>query len=163
MSWLSAQSSLYDRSGTTHHAMGARTSARSSAGAARCQPTGDARAPRDSRASFRHAQNVDGSNPLSDEATAQGCDRDGPARSRLQSHARHEYHRGKASPRGNPRMRATLLCQITHSGSGALLSPVRSICVSGSSRIAPTKRFRTAWVKMRTTQIESNESDLALK
>jgi transposase len=102
---LPAQGSLHDRTGATHHAMGARTPARSSAGASRCEPAGDARAPRDGRASLRHAQDADGSNPLSDEAPAQGCDRDGLARARLQSHASHEHHRGEASPGRNPGMR----------------------------------------------------------
>jgi hypothetical protein len=51
--------------------------------------------------------NANGSNPLSDEATAQGRDRDGLARACLQSHARHEHHRHKASPGDNPSMRPT--------------------------------------------------------
>ena len=89
-----------------HHALGARTCARSCAAASRCEPAGDARAPRDGRASLRHAQDADGSNPLSDEASAQGRDRDGLARARLQSHARHEHHRREAAPGGDPGMRA---------------------------------------------------------
>ena len=99
------QNSLHEGTRASHHAMGARTSARSGARAARYEPAGDARAPRDGRASLRHAQDADGSYPLFDEAPAQGCDRDGPARARLQSHARHEHHRGEAPSGGNPSMR----------------------------------------------------------
>src|SRR5262249_43169352 len=82
----------------------------------------------------------------------EGGDRDGPARSRLQSHARHEYHWGKASPRGNPRMRAALLRQNLDSPdhrqrSGGVLSSVRVI---GFLAYPPPNRFRTAWVKTRS-------------
>src|SRR5262249_39580249 len=152
MPTLPAQGAMHTGSAATHHALGARTCARSCAAASRCKPAGDARAPRDRRASFRHAQDVDGSNPLSDEATAEGCDRDGLARARLQSHARHEYHWGKASPRGNPRMRAALLRQNLDSAdypqrSGDMLSSVRSIGVSRFlPYLPPTKLFRTARV-----------------
>ncbi len=127
MPTLPAQGSLHDRTGATHHAMGARAPARSSAGASRCEPAGDARAPRDGRASLRHAQDADGSNPLSDEAPAQGRDRDGPARARLQSHARHEHHRRQAALGGDPGMRAGLRHahlhhhQIAHSGQGQVV------------------------------------------
>src|SRR5262249_48950817 len=60
----------------------------------------------------------------------------GLARARLQSHARHEYHRNKASPRGNPRMRASVAPPNLDSADdpqrpGDVLGSVRSICVSG--------------------------------
>src|SRR5207253_7699665 len=42
-----------------------------------------------------------GRDTLSDEAPAEGCDRDGPARTRLQSHARDEYHRCSTTPGGD--------------------------------------------------------------
>src|SRR5215469_15068637 len=42
-----------------------------------------------------------GGNSLSDEAPTEGRDRDGLARARLQSHARHEYHRRSTAPGGD--------------------------------------------------------------
>ena len=98
---LPAQISMHDGTAAAHHAMGARARARSCAAASRCEPAGDARAPRDGRASLRHAQDADGRDPLSDEAPAQGRDRDGLARARLQSHARHEHPRREAAPGGD--------------------------------------------------------------
>src|SRR2546426_10076139 len=54
---------------------------------------------RDGRASLRHDQGPDGSNPLPDEDAATGCRRDGIARAGLQSHARHE-HLGRPTAHG---------------------------------------------------------------
>src|SRR5262245_1083036 len=110
---------------------------------------GDAPAPRDGRASLRHAQDADGRDALSDEAYAQGCHRDGLARARLQSHAGHEYCRREAAHCGGPgvsgggiAVRMLSAHQIAHSGPGkpsvdsrraiakhAKLSPSRRSCV----------------------------------
>ena len=53
------------------------------------------RAPRDG-GHLRHAQDVDGRDALSNEAPAESRYRDGPARARLQSYARHQYYRCSA-------------------------------------------------------------------
>jgi hypothetical protein len=74
----------------------------------RWQPAGDAGAPRDSRASLRYAQDADGGDPLSDEAPAEGCHRDGPARARLQSHPGHEHCRCPTAPGGDEGIVASL-------------------------------------------------------
>src|SRR5437879_2728901 len=55
----------------------------------------------DARTSLWAAQAADGRDTLSDEAPAEGCDRDGPARTRLQSHARDEYYRCSTTPGGD--------------------------------------------------------------
>ncbi len=61
------------------------------------KPESNAPAPGDRRASLRHHQDVDGSNPLSDE-TAKKCPyRDGPERARLQSQTGHEHHGGRTA------------------------------------------------------------------
>ena len=104
---LPAQISMHDGTGATDHAMGARTPARSRAAASRCEPAGDARAARDGRASLRHAQDADGGDALSDEAPAEGRYRDGPARARLQSHARHQHLRHQAAPGGDQALAIT--------------------------------------------------------
>src|SRR5262249_56182133 len=61
----------------------------------------DASAARNGRTSVRHDQGPDGSNPLPDEDAKAGQHRDGAARARLQPHARDEYHRHWAAPRGH--------------------------------------------------------------
>ena len=53
------------------------------------------------RASLRHDQGPDGSNPLPDEDAAKGRHRDGAARSRLQSHPGHEHHGCPTAHGGN--------------------------------------------------------------
>ena len=55
-------------------------------------PEKNAPAARDGRASLRNDQGPDGSNPLPDEDAATRSHRDGAARARLQSHARHEHY-----------------------------------------------------------------------
>ena len=83
---------LHHQQGATDHAMGARACSRGRAAPARRASGEDAPAARDGRASLRHDQGPDGRNPLPDEDAATGCHRDGAARARLQSHARHEHH-----------------------------------------------------------------------
>src|SRR5262249_38341504 len=50
---LPAQGAMHTWSAAMHHVRGARTLARNCAAASRCEPAGDARAPRDCRASIR--------------------------------------------------------------------------------------------------------------
>src|SRR5215813_5567652 len=98
---LSAQIAMYDGPRAAHLAMGARARARGRAAASRQEPAGDAPTARDSRASVRHAEDADGRHAFSDEAPAEGLHRDGTARARLQSHARHEHHRCSTAPGGD--------------------------------------------------------------
>ena len=58
-------------------------------------------AARDGRASVRHAQDADGRDALPDEDAAEGRHRDGAARARLQSDARHEHRRHQAADGGD--------------------------------------------------------------
>src|SRR5262249_8318835 len=56
----------------------------------------------DGRTSLRHAEDEDGGDALPDEASAQGRHRDGAARTRLQSHPRHEHHGHSAADGRHP-------------------------------------------------------------
>ena len=58
---------------------------------------GHAAAPGDGRTSLRHSEDANGCNALLDEAPSQGGHRDGAARTRLQSHPRHEHYRHSAA------------------------------------------------------------------
>ncbi len=82
-----------------------RARARSRATAPRCQSAGDAAAARDRRASLRHDQGAHGRDALPDANAAEGRDRDGARRARLQSHARDEHHGRQADDRGDPSVR----------------------------------------------------------
>ncbi len=66
---LSDQGSMHERQGAAHHPLGTRARRRGRADAARQKPASDACAPRDGRASVRHAEDADGRDTLSDEAT----------------------------------------------------------------------------------------------
>ena len=101
LSELRHQAQLHPCQGATDHAMGARACSRSRAAPARRASGEDASAARDGRASLRHDQGPDGRNPLPDEDAATGCHRDGAARARLQSHARHEHHGRPTGPGGD--------------------------------------------------------------
>ena len=65
---------------------------------------------RDGRASVWHAEDADGGDALSDEDAAQGGDRDGVARARLQPHARVEPPRYQTAPRRDPGVRSVYCC-----------------------------------------------------
>src|SRR6516165_699422 len=65
-------------------------------------PQAIASASRDGRTSLRHAEDEDGGDALPDEASAQGRHRDGTARTRLQSHPRHEHHGHSAADGRHP-------------------------------------------------------------
>src|ERR1700746_2553393 len=90
--------------------MGTRTRRRSRADAARSEPASHACASRNRRASVWHAEDADGCDALSDEDAAEGSDRNGAARARLQSHARDEHRRYQTVPRGNPGLRSVSRC-----------------------------------------------------
>src|SRR5262249_24282071 len=125
-----------------HQAMGARARARSRAAASRCQSAGNTPASRDGRASFRHAEDADGGDSLSDEAPAEGCHRDGLARARLQSHARHEYRRRSTTPGGDEGI--VLRCAVAeremHPNAGG--GPTPGKC-SGAAKRAEVVSFHT--------------------
>src|SRR5262245_21539252 len=148
---------------------------------------GDAPAPRDGRASLRHAQDADGRDALSDEASAEGCHRDGLARARLQSHAGHEYCRREAAHCGGPgvsgggiAVRMLSAHQIAHSGPGkpsvdsrraiakhAKLSPSRRSCVLIIAAPPRRKQFSHDQDPIRTSSayfqsITSSASDIKL-
>src|SRR6266403_4859944 len=58
----------------------------------------------------RHAEDADGCDALSDEDVAEGGDRDGAARPRLQPHARDEHRRYQTTSRGDPGVRSVYRC-----------------------------------------------------
>ena len=66
----------------------------------------DAYSPRDSRASVWYDEDADGSNALFDENAAEGGDRDGAARARLQPYARDEHPRYQTTTRCDPDLRS---------------------------------------------------------
>src|SRR5208337_951729 len=96
-----ADGSMHKGTAAPHHAVGARVRCRRRAGASGQKSECDAYSPRDGRASVRHAEDVDGGDALSDEDTAEGGDRDGAARTRLQPHARDEHRRHQTAPGGD--------------------------------------------------------------
>jgi transposase len=93
-----------------HQTLGTRTRCRGRADAARSEPASHACAPRNRRASVRHAEDADGCDALSDEDAAEGGDRDGAARARLQPHARDEHRRYQTAPRSDPGLRSVYRC-----------------------------------------------------
>src|SRR5580693_7555996 len=107
---MPAQGSMHNVQRAPHQTLGTRTRCRGRADAARSEPASHARAPRDRRASVRHAEDADGCDALSDEDAAEGGDRDGAARPRLQPHARDEYRRHQTTSRGGPRVRSAYCC-----------------------------------------------------
>jgi transposase len=87
--------------------LGTRTRRRGRADAARSEPTSHACAPRNRRASVRHAEDADGCDTLSDEAVAQCRDRNIAERTRLQPHACNEHRRHQAAPGGNSGLKSS--------------------------------------------------------
>ena len=115
---LPDQGALHHRSPTSDRTMGARTRARGRAAASRQQPTSDAHASRDGRASLRHTQDADGRDALPDEDATARRYRDGAARPDLQSHPRHEHRRHPTAHRSNegiaPDIHASLSAETTN-------------------------------------------------
>ena len=107
---LPAQGSVHNVQRAPYQTLGTRTRRRGRADAARSESASHACAPRNRRASVRHAEDADGCDALSDEDAAEGGDRDGAARPRLQPHARDEHRRYQTVPRGDPGMRSVSCC-----------------------------------------------------
>src|SRR5665647_3712953 len=68
---MSAQGSVHNGQRAPHQTLGTRTRHRGRADAARSEPASHACAPRNRRASVRHAEDADGCDALSDEAVTQ--------------------------------------------------------------------------------------------
>jgi hypothetical protein len=98
---LPPQAPLHDRRATPNHPMGTRACALSRAEEARRKSAGHASAARDGRAPLRHDQGAHGRDALPDEDVAEGRQRDGAQRARLQSDARYEHPRHQAADRGD--------------------------------------------------------------
>src|ERR1700676_1331537 len=94
---LSDQGAMHERQGAAHHPLGTRARRRGRADTPRQKSASDACAPPDGRASVRHAEDADGRDALSDEATEERRHRNGAERARLQPHARDEYRRRQAA------------------------------------------------------------------
>src|SRR5712672_228274 len=107
---MPAQGSVHDVQRAPHQTLGTRRRCRGRADAARCEPASHACAPRNRRASVWHAKDADGGDALSDEDAAEGGDRDGAARARLQPHAREEHRRYQTTSRGDPGLRSVYRC-----------------------------------------------------
>src|SRR5450759_1586233 len=93
---MPAQGSVHNGQRAPHQTLVTRTRHRGRADAARSEPASHACAPRNRRASVRHAEDADGCDALSDEAVAQCRDRNGAERTQLQSHACAEHRRRQA-------------------------------------------------------------------
>src|SRR5712672_278872 len=107
---MPAQGSVHDVQRAPHQTLGTRRRCRGRADAARSEPASHACAPRNRRASVWHAEDADGGDALSDEDAAEGGDRDGAARARLQPHARDEHRLYQTAPRGDPGLRSVCCC-----------------------------------------------------
>src|SRR5712672_1629698 len=107
---MPAQGSVHDVQRAPHQTLGTRRRCRGRADAARSEPASHACAPRNRRASVWHAEDADGGDALSDEDAAEGGDRDGAARARLQPHAREEHRRYQTTSRGDPGLRSVYRC-----------------------------------------------------
>src|SRR5436190_582636 len=161
---MPAQGSVHNVQRAPRQTLGARTRRRGRADAARSESASHARAPRNRRASVRHAEDADGGDALSDEDAAEGGHRDGAARARLQPHARDEHRRYQTTSRGDPGVRSLLCAPCDRSGRSARsevapgLAP-ESIQPKYAQTVASTwitpgrvqilenrKRFHTAWV-----------------
>src|ERR1700730_14374525 len=109
---MPVQGSVHNVQRAPHQTLGTRTRRRGRADAARSEPTSHACAPRNRRASVRHAEDADGCDTLSNEAVAQCRDRNCAERTRLQPHARNEHRRHQAAPGGNPGVKSS--CCYAH-------------------------------------------------
>src|SRR3977135_1415485 len=110
---MPAQGSVHRVQRGPHQTLGTRRRCRGRADAVRSDPASHACAPRNRRASVWHAEDADGGDALSDEDAAEGGDRDGTARARLQPHARDEHRRYQTAPRGGPGV-TSMHCRARH-------------------------------------------------
>src|SRR5258705_13406048 len=106
---MPVQGSVHNVQRAPHQTLGTRTRRRGRADAARSEPASHACAPRNRRASVRHAEDADGCDTLSNQAVAQCRDRNGAERTRLQPHTRSKHRRHQAAPGGNPGLKS--LCR----------------------------------------------------
>src|SRR6266567_3271983 len=113
---MPVQGSVHNVQRAPYQTLGTRTRRRGRADAARSESASHACAPRNRRASVRHAEDADGCDALSDEDAAEGGDRDGAARPRLQPHARDEHRRYQTTSRGGPGVRSVYCCACDRSG-----------------------------------------------
>src|SRR6202022_2423599 len=164
---MPAQGSVHNGQRAPHQTLGTRTRCRGRADAARSEPASHACAPRNRRASVWHAEDADGGDALSDEDAAEGGDRDGAARARLQPHARDEHRRYQTAPRGDPGLRSVyrLCAPCDRSGRSAWREVAPGVTPDSirqkyaqmveSTWITPAcvqflenkKRFHTAWTR----------------
>src|ERR1700694_1625113 len=93
---MPAQGSVHNGQRAPHQTLGPRTRRRGRADEAQSEPASHACAPRNRRASVRHAEDADGCDALSDEAIAQCRDRNGAERTQLQPQACAEHRRRQA-------------------------------------------------------------------
>ena len=110
---------VYDRTRAANHAMGTRACARSGSSVSMRTRRRCACAARQSSIPSVRSRCGRVRRTFFDEAPAEGCHRDGPARARLQSHAGHEHPRREAAHRGDPDVRgvgAHRRHQIAHGG-----------------------------------------------
>src|SRR5665811_1708896 len=107
---LRAEGSVHEGTATSHHSVRARVRCRCRAGAPGQKSGCNAYPPRDGRASVWHAEDADGGDALSDEDTAEGGDRDGAARARLQPHASDEHRRYQTTPGRDSGLRSVSCC-----------------------------------------------------
>src|SRR5882672_7877417 len=109
---MPVQGSVHNVQRAPHQTLGTRTRRRGRADAARSEPASHACAPRNRRASVRHAEDADGCDTLSNQAVAQCRDRNGAERTRLQPHTRSKHRRHQAAPGGNPGLKSS--CRHAH-------------------------------------------------
>src|SRR6202140_2386423 len=109
---MPVQGSVHNVQRAPYQTLGTRTRRRGRADAARSEPASHACAPRNRRASIRHAEDADGRDALSDEDAAKGGDRNGAERTRLQPYARNKHRRHQAAPGGNPGVKSS--CCYAH-------------------------------------------------
>src|SRR3984957_2705800 len=161
---MPVEGSVHNVQRAPHQTLGTRTRRRGRANAARSEPASHACAPRNRRASIRHAEDADGCDALSDEDAAEGGDRNGAERTRLQPYARNEHRRHQTAPDGNPGVKSS--CCYAHRVTVQVTQRLAPRVDSGldkkkytqtvvSTRIVPgcvqflgqEKRFYTAWTQ----------------
>src|SRR5512144_1896897 len=122
---------MHDRAGAAHPTLGTRARAECRSGASRCEPAGHAYAPRNRRASVRYHEGADGRDALPNENLAEGRNRDGALRARLQSDAGDEHRWRQTADRSDPGIAdsvassaAECTAQMAHSASTLPIEPV---------------------------------------
>src|SRR3954454_7097854 len=171
---MPVQGSVHNVQRAPRQTLGTRTRRRGRADAARSEPASHACAPRNRRASVRHAEDADGCDALSNEAFAKCRDRNGAERTPLHPHPRNEHRRHQAAPGGNPGVKSS--CCYAHrvtvqvARRSPRLTPdsiqqkyaqtvVSTRIVPGCVRfLGEENRFYTAWVTSSSTLTDQNIS-----